>query len=342
MILPFYEEVVMDDGKRVGVVTFAEGTSKPYVVRHEGREEMYIRVGTTSRRATREQQARLHQMGGMLHTELLPVSGAGLDALDRQRLADYLQYITYDNVMPQSEADWCRRLVSLGFMTDTPGNQCVSTIAGMLLFGQTPRRFLSQAGVRLMIFDGNEKTYNARFDKVVDGPILARWTTSKSGERTCDGGGLLDTVDDILKPYIAKAGNDVGDGFRRDVGPRFPREAVREVLVNAVAHRDWTRLNDIELVVYSDRMEICSPGQLPNTMTIDKMIAGQRSPRNPILIDVLRDNGYVDARGMGIRNKVIPLIRAMSGSDPVFEETDDYLKTILPSALAENAERTGG
>src|SRR4030042_7057875 len=60
MMLPFYEEVAMDDGKRVAVVTFAEGPSKPYVLRDEGREDPYIRVGTTSRRATREQQARLH------------------------------------------------------------------------------------------------------------------------------------------------------------------------------------------------------------------------------------------------------------------------------------------
>jgi ATP-dependent DNA helicase RecG len=114
------------------------------------------------------------------------------------------------------------------------------------------------------------------------------------------------------------------------VSPRYPREAVRELLVNALVHRDWTRLVEIELVVYADRLEVTSPGPLPNTMTIEKMIAGQRSPRNTILVDVLRDYGYVDARGMGIRNKVVPLVRAMTGTDPVFEETDDYLRTILP------------
>ena len=90
MLLPFYEEVVMDDGKRIVVITLTEGPSKPYVLRHQGREDIYVRVGTTSRKATREQQARLFELGGMLHTELLPVSGAGLTALDQQRLLDYL------------------------------------------------------------------------------------------------------------------------------------------------------------------------------------------------------------------------------------------------------------
>ena len=73
MILPFYEEIQIDESRRVAVVTITQGTSKPYVVRHNDREEIYARVGSTSRRATREQQARLFAIGGMLHAELLPV-----------------------------------------------------------------------------------------------------------------------------------------------------------------------------------------------------------------------------------------------------------------------------
>jgi len=334
MLLPFYEEVALEDGKRVAVVTLAEGLSKPYVLRHEGREEIYIRVGTTSRRATREQQARLHEMGGMLHTELLPVSGAGLSAFDRQRLADFLQHITRDATLPQSDTEWCRRLSALGFMTDGPGGLPVCTIAGMLLFGNTPRRYLRQAGIRMMIFEGIEKTYDARYDRVLDNPILALWTASVDSGRVRSGDGLLDLADAILAPFIADESAEVGEGFRREAAPRFSREVIREVLLNAVAHRDWTRFADIEIVVYADRLEITSPGPLPNTMTIEKMIAGQRSPRNPLLVDILRDYGYVDARGMGIRNKVIPLVRKMTGRDPIFEETDDYLKTTIPAAGA--------
>lgn len=71
LILPFYEEVLMADGKRVAVVSLTQGIAKPYVLRHNGREEIYVRVGSTSRLATREQQARLFAMGGMLHAELL-------------------------------------------------------------------------------------------------------------------------------------------------------------------------------------------------------------------------------------------------------------------------------
>jgi ATP-dependent DNA helicase RecG len=60
------------------------------------------------------------------------------------------------------------------------------------------------------------------------------------------------------------------------------------------------------------------------------MMAGQRSPRNPLIMEILRDYGYVDARGMGIRTKVIPLMKSQNNAVPVFEAADDYLKTILP------------
>ena len=88
MILPFFEEVLLDDGRRVAVITLTEGTAKPYAVRHNDREEVFVRMGSTSRRATREQLARLFESGGMLHAELLPVSGSALSDLDRARLED--------------------------------------------------------------------------------------------------------------------------------------------------------------------------------------------------------------------------------------------------------------
>jgi len=86
---------------------------------------------------------------------------------------------------------------------------------------------------------------------------------------------------------------------------------------------------DIEIGIYSDRIEIISPGKLQNSMTVEKMIAGQRYTRNAIIMEVLRDYQYVDFRGMGIRTKVIPLMKRNNNIEPVFEATDDYLKVVL-------------
>ena len=99
--------------------------------------------------------------------------------------------------------------------------------------------------------------------------------------------------------------------------------------MNALAHRDWMRFVEIEVGLYSDRFEVISPGALPNSMTIEKMKAGQRSPRNTIIMEVLRDYGYVDYRGMGVRTKIVPLTKALTGKEPEFVVTDDYLKATL-------------
>jgi ATP-dependent DNA helicase RecG len=84
------------------------------------------------------------------------------------------------------------------------------------------------------------------------------------------------------------------------------------------------------MINYNNRLEINSPGALQNSMSVEKMLAGRRSVRNPIILETLRDYGYVDMRGMGIRRKIVPLIRDLTGKDPVFEATDDYVKTVLP------------
>ncbi|MEA3385897.1 MAG: ATP-binding protein, partial [Thermodesulfobacteriota bacterium] len=60
------------------------------------------------------------------------------------------------------------------------------------------------------------------------------------------------------------------------------------------------------------------------------MIMGQRLSRNPIIMEVLRDYGYVDSRGMGVRTKIIPLMKRFNHTEPIFEATEDYLKTVLP------------
>ena len=66
-------------------------------------------------------------------------------------------------------------------------------------------------------------------------------------------------------------------------------------------------------------------------MSVEKMLAGQRSPRNPIIVEIMRDYGYVDARGMGVRRKIVPLTRDYSGRDVQFDLTDDFLKLVIPA-----------
>jgi ATP-dependent DNA helicase RecG len=327
MMLPFYEEVKLDDGKLVAIISFSIGISKPYVVRHSGKEEIYIRVGTTSRLATREQQMRLFELGGMLHTEVMPVPRTDISCLDDARLMNYIRDILHDPDVPKSPEEWQARLLGLGFLTETAGNICC-TIAGLVLFGKSPRRYLKQAGLRVMVFNGDDKEYQAELDDIIDGPMVGRWDLDNGDKRLVDGG-IVERFMEAITPFISQESGVVNTELRRETHWFYPLEAVREALINALAHRDWTRFVEIEVSGYSNRLEVISPGALPNSMTVEKMKAGQRSPRNTIIMEVLRDYGYVDYRGMGVRTKIVPLTRALSGKDPVFTLADDHLTTIL-------------
>ncbi len=334
LIIPFYEEVQLEEDKRVAVVSFPQGVSKPYVVRSKDREDIYIRIGSISRLATREQQMRLFETGGILHSEAMPVPGSSFESLDKVRLENYIRDVLRDPEVPASDAEWMERLEGLGLMVQNRDQAFLCTIAGLVLFGTSPRRYLKQSGLRVMVFKGLDKEYQALMDRVLDGPMVGRWQFGKEGKQLIDDG-LIEKCANCLEPFISVESPSIDRTFRREKSWKYPLEAVRETMINALAHRDWTRFVDIEIGVYSDRMEVISPGSLQNSMTVNKMITGQRSTRNQIIVEILKDYGYVDARGMGIRTKVVPLMKAM-GREPVFEATEDYLMTVLNDALEPN------
>ena len=326
LVLPFYEEVDTGEAGRIAVLTFPQGNSKPYVRRHNGAEEVFIRVGSTSRAATREQQMRLYEIGGMLHTEALPVSRTSSSDLDRVRIENYLKDIIRDpELSDDGPQAWEKRLANLGFLVE-PGGLC--SVAGMVLFGKQPRRHLRQAGLRIFAFSGKTKAYQARLDLIMDAPLAARFDVRDGGRYVIDDG-LTEKFLRAIEPFIVEEPDQITGGLRRDKSWLYPLEAIREIVINALVHRDWTRFVDIEVGLYEDRLEVISPGGLHNSMTVEKMIAGRRYARNNILMEIMRDYGYVDHRGMGIRNKVLPLLKTHKHPEPAFEANEDYLKTTL-------------
>lgn len=337
-LIPFYEEIETDPGTKVAVVSIGKGISKPFVVRHNNREDTYIRLGDRSELASREQQLRLFESGGLLHVEVMPVPGSSFDNLDLERIKFYLTEIMEDPDVPAAEErdKWVDRLVGLGLMAEDSHGNKVCSVGGLVCFGIRPRRHLRQAGIRLSAFEGDDKEYSAILDTVLDGPIVARWRKTDSGDKEIVDDGLIENFAKQLEPFITEESETIDENLRRDNKRLYPREAIREVVLNALAHRDWTKALDIDVTLYKGRLEVISPGKLQNSMTVKKMLDGQRSPRNPMIMDILRDYGYVDSRGMGVRKKVIPLMRLANNTEPVFDATDDYLKTTLFESLGED------
>lgn len=314
-LIPYWETIDVD-GRTVGVVTLpADLPDKPYEAKRGRAWVVYIRRGTTSVEASREEQARLYQASGLLRYEIRPVAGSSLDDLDLRRLRAYFEHVRQQDV-PTERADWEQLLVNSDFMLEDRGHT-LATVAGMLLFGQNPHRWLPQAGISAIAYDGNERDYATREDarlRTAITPII------DAGSAIIEAG-LIDQAIEFVSRNIGHAA--ALEGGRREDRSDYPLEAVREAIVNAIAHRDYTiAVADIELALFNDRLEIISPGRLPNTVTIEKMKTGYRASRNELIKEVLRDYRYVDARGLGIPRKIIPLMREHNHTEPELVEEE--------------------
>jgi len=112
---------------------------------------------------------------------------------------------------------------------------------------------------------------------------------------------------------------------------------VREAVVNALVHGDYLLAStDIELVVYSNRQEILSPGRLPNGITPSRMLTGCRAARNQLLNDVMRDYGYLEHMGMGVPRKIVKGMIEHNGTEPTFVEDEESVLVTLFSSRAQN------
>jgi len=345
-MIPFFE-VVRDvqPGLDVAVVEVERGWGVHHVW-HDQHRTYYIRVGSLSREASPEELERLFQQRGAFRLEIRSVSGSSLGDLDQRRLREYFERVRSQRVPPsdppaewldqveadakredenrwreiadlrlqrwreQQQKEWESLLINTEFLDDAERRP--ATVAGLLLFGKNPKRFLPQSGIDAAAYDGPEKDYAARERASLRGPMVAL--------RAADGGmveaGLAEQAVEFVRRNTAVVAQ-LADGARRNERWDYPEEAVREAVVNALVHRDYLLSGtDIELSVYSDRLEIISPGRLLNAITPERMRIGCRAARNQLLKDVMRDYGYLEHMGMGVPRKIIKLMQEQNGTDP--------------------------
>lgn len=319
-----------EPGRDVLAVKVTLGPSKPYARIHQTHRTYYIRVGSTSREASREELERMFQASGQLHYGLKPVPEADWEALDDRRLRNYFGTVL-GGVAPE-EGDrpgWERLLKNMDLMVEIPGHH-VATIDGLLLFGLSPQRFLHQSGIRAISYAGEDRDYATRADEDLRGPMVPIWTARGEISEV----GSVEQALDFVRRNTATTSTLV-EGRRADRRD-YPEEAVREAVVNALVHRDYSIAGaDILLEIFPDRLEVTSPGSLPNTVTPDGMRSGLRYARNQTLVNVMRDYNYVEARGMGVRNKMIPAMHNHNRTIPnLITEEQRLVVRLLKAAPA--------
>ncbi len=350
-------------GRDVAAVEVQRGWNVHRVWHHQ-RSTYCIRVGSLSREASPEELERLFQQRGRFRLELRPVTGTSIADLDRRRLEDYFGQIRQQD-KPESrpsdewrrkttawargedathwrslvdykeqkwraeqEAEWTALLVNTEFLDDSARHP--ATVAGLLLFGSNPGRDLPHAKIDAASYFGSEKDYDARERRTLGGPLVPLHGSDGSVLEP----GLVELAVEFVRRNIKTV--TLEDGIRRKARWEYPEEAVREAIVNAIVHRDYLLSGtDIELSVYSDRIEVVSPGRLANGITPTRMRSGCRSARNLLLKDVMRDYGYLEHMGMGIPRKIIRSMRRHNGTEPELLEGDEtFTLRLLKAAMS--------
>ncbi len=249
-------------------------------------------------------QLRTLMMGrGVLQFDAQIPEGASLEDLDMEQVADYREKLARP---PDEPLDGllarrgCLRAVN-GVMRPT--------YAALLLFGLHPQQWVPSATILAARFAGV-----AIADQFVKQEI--RGTLPQQLRRA------ENFVRDQLRSVVRLA------GLQRSEALEYPFEAVRELLVNAVAHRDYNLQGDtIHLHIYADRLEVHSPGGLPGPVTLANLLEARFS-RNPVIAQVLSDLGYVERLGYGL-NRVVTVMRQHHLPEPHFEEAGGTFRVRL-------------
>jgi ATP-dependent DNA helicase RecG len=224
--------------------------------------------------------------------ELEEVSGAARDDLDEDVIDDYLERrqarSPRSQILPKDKL-----LKQIGAVTSAG----VPTVSGLLLFGREPQLFMPHSRAVFVKFSdtqprGPEGAFGYGRREELTGPLPR----------------IIDRAWRVIWEEMDKQA--VVKGLQRQEQTEYPQAAVREALVNAVAHRDYRLTGrSIELRMYLDRLEITSPGGLPAHITVDNIVEEHYS-RNPRLVNGLFQWGYIEELGLGVDRMIEDMVNA--------------------------------
>lgn len=266
----------------------------PHVYSHDGR--YLVRQDSENVALKPRDLRRLVFERGEINFETDVARGAGIDDIDWEKARTYVA-----GLGTSSDSSVEVVLRRRGCLVEDEG-RLRPTNAGILLFGKEPQRFVRGAEITAVRFPG--ETMGDKFTREdITGTLPDQLRRAES----------------FLLDHLRK-GISLGKSMARSEQYEYPMEAARELVVNAVAHRNYNVEGDtIRLFIFKDRMEVTSPGGLPGPVTISN-IKDERFSRNPVIVQVLSDLGFIERLGYGV-DRVIDLMRERRLREPQFSET---------------------
>lgn len=262
-------------GKTVLVVDIYPGRNTPYHIKAEGLDGVYVRVGATTRKAEREQVEDLILRGG----------NRTYDAVIRE------EEIVSEGAMMKL----CRRITSVH--AENSGERIKVTpnmLEGWGVVKKIGGKWHPSVAFQWL------STNNNHFARV-QCAVFVDDERTEFIDRQEYSGSLIDQVEESYKFLLRsiRRGAKIEGLYRKD-SYELPPEALREAIVNAVAHRDYRQHAYVQVSVSPGRVEVVSPGALFDGLTKDEMVSGKSKLRNPVLADIFHKMGMIEKWGTGL------------------------------------------
>jgi len=267
------ENIPADSNRIIIALTVPKGIDKPYFDKNG---VIWLKSGSDKRRVnSKEELRRLFQSVDQFHADELPTK-ADIDKLDKLRFRDFLRD-TYNQQFPEDRQSLIKLLQNMNLVADNG----MLNLAGVLLFAEKPEWIKPQFVIKAIRYPGSDIHSTTYLD-------------------TEDFTGSLEKVFDDSLAFIMRNLQKIqaGHGINSPGTPEIPLSVFEELLVNAIAHRDYLISAPIRLFIFDDRIEIISPGHLPNNLTVEKIRAGNSNIRNPILVSYIA-KGLLPYKGIG-------------------------------------------
>ena len=310
----------LSTGERVLLVGIPKGASQ-----HDSPGGSFVRVGASKRKMSSDERLRLAQkpsQGRYLWFDKQAWPSTGISTLDESLWKPLLS--------AEGAAEPEIALEKLALLTPDESGVLRATAAGILLCTGSPERFLPSACITATCYRGQDRTSNQVDAREITGPLNRQ-------------------IEEAMAFAVRNMRVSARKAPARSELPQYSDRALFEALVNAVAHRDYSiKGSKIRLSMFEDRMELQSPGSLPNNLTLESM-AERQSTRNEALTSVL---GRMPVRGiqgagdrlyfMERRGDGVPIIRRetreLSGKWPEYRLIDgSEVRLTIPAAIQQES-----
>ncbi|MCG8642800.1 MAG: putative DNA binding domain-containing protein [Desulfobacterales bacterium] len=296
---PITENISHPDGL-VMVVSIPNGISKPYL---DNKGVMWVKSGSDKRKvSSREEMQRVFQSAGLIHGDEIAANGLSVSDIDLPFFEDFYQK-KYGESLEKNENPIQLVLENMNLAKSGALN-----IAGALLFAKQSQFRLAAFIVKAVAYPGND------IDE----------------EHYLDSRDIVGKVSDIFQQVISfitinirqeqsnKTVNSIGE-------PEIPRIVLEELIANALIHRDYFISAPIRVFIFSNRIEIISPGHLPNNLTIENIKSGNSNIRNPILASFAAQ--LLPYRGLG--SGILRALKAYPKIDFIDDREGNLFKAII-------------